>query len=176
MLRTYSYPDSQGLCLFGFFYFESYEQFFSYLATVTITGDGVANLDLVCLALTAFSSEGSFTCHTYCDTGPPFLRSYPKDPWFSLLNAVLLAKEQSLPILNVFGLTRPARAGLELTTYRLLSETTTTRLRKRVIHTNFHIAPCISPRHQYRPEGRRPEGWYWSRADTECDMEMGMFY
>jgi hypothetical protein len=34
-------------------YFESYEQFFSYLATVTITGDGAANLDL-CLVLTAF--------------------------------------------------------------------------------------------------------------------------
>jgi hypothetical protein len=54
--------------------FESHEQFFSYLATVTIAGDRAANLDL-CLALTAFSSEGSFTCHTYCDTGPPFLRS-----------------------------------------------------------------------------------------------------
>jgi hypothetical protein len=37
------------------------------------------NLDL-CLELTAFSSEGSFKCHTYCDTGPPFLRSYPKGP------------------------------------------------------------------------------------------------
>jgi hypothetical protein len=62
-------------------------------------------------ALTAFSSEGSFTCHTYCDTGPLFLRFYPKDPWFSLLNAMLLAKEQSLPILNVSGLKQPARAG-----------------------------------------------------------------
>jgi hypothetical protein len=45
--------------------------FFSYLVTVTITGERAANLDL-CLALTAFNSEGSFTCHTYCDTGPPF--------------------------------------------------------------------------------------------------------
>jgi hypothetical protein len=65
------------VCLFVCF--ESHEQFFSYLATVTITDDGAANL-VLCLALTAFSSEGSFTCHTYCDTGPPFLRSYPKDP------------------------------------------------------------------------------------------------
>ena len=104
--------------------------FYSYLATFTITGDRAANLDL-CLALTAFSSEGYFTCHTYCDTGPPFLRSYPKDPWFYLLNAVFLAKKQSLPILNVLGLTRPARAGLELTTSRLLSESTTTRLQQR---------------------------------------------
>jgi hypothetical protein len=46
------------------------------------------------------------------------------------LNAVLLAKEQSLPILNVLGFTRPARAGLELTTSRMLSESTTTRLRQ----------------------------------------------
>jgi hypothetical protein len=45
--------------------FEWHEQFFSYLATVTITGDRAANLDPF-LALTAFSSEGSFMCHTYC--------------------------------------------------------------------------------------------------------------
>jgi hypothetical protein len=114
------------VCLFCF---ESHEQFFSYLVTVTITSDRAANLDL-CLALTAYSSEGSFTCHTYCDTGPPFLRSYSKDPWFYLLNAVLLAKEQSLPILNVLGLTRPDRAGLELMAYRLLSDSTTTTLRQ----------------------------------------------
>jgi hypothetical protein len=65
------------ICLFVCF--ESHEQYFSYLANVTITDDKAANLDL-CLALTAFSSEGSFACHTYCDMGPPFLRSYPKDP------------------------------------------------------------------------------------------------
>jgi hypothetical protein len=33
--------------------FESHEQFFSYLATVTIAGDRAANLDL-CLGLTAY--------------------------------------------------------------------------------------------------------------------------
>jgi hypothetical protein len=71
-----------------------------------------ANLDL-CLALTAFSSEGSFTCLTYCDTGHPFLRSYPKDPWFSHLNAMLLAKEQLIPILNVLGLTRHQNSGAQ---------------------------------------------------------------
>jgi hypothetical protein len=35
-------------------------------------------------------------------------------------------------ITTYLGLTRPARAGLELTTYRLLSESTTTRLRQPV--------------------------------------------
>jgi hypothetical protein len=128
-------------CVCLFVCFESREQFFSYLATVTIAGDRAANLDL-CLALTAFSSEGSFTCHTYCDTGSPFLRSYPKDPWFYVLNAVLLAKEQSLSILNVLGLTRSARAGLKLTTYRLLSESITTRLRQPVIINHKCPWPC----------------------------------
>jgi hypothetical protein len=64
---------------------------------ITIDGRIAANLDL-CLTLPAFSSEGSFTCHTYCDTGPLLLRSFPKDPWSSPLNVELLAKEQLLPI------------------------------------------------------------------------------
>jgi hypothetical protein len=62
------------VCLFGVA-----QAIFQLSATVTITGDRAANFDL-CVAVTAFSSEGSFTCHTYCDTGPLFLRSYPKDP------------------------------------------------------------------------------------------------
>lgn len=24
---------------------------------------------------------------------------------------------------------------------------------------------------QYKPDGRRPDGWYWSSAYTGCDME-----
>jgi hypothetical protein len=84
-----------------FIRFEQQVQFFSFLAAVTIAGDMAANLDLG-LARTALNSEGSFTCHTYCDMGPPFLRSSER-PLFYLLNAVLLAKEQSLPILNVLG-------------------------------------------------------------------------
>jgi hypothetical protein len=121
-------PDVQYIL---FVCFESHEQFFIYLATATITCDKAANLDL-CLALTAFSSEGSFTSHTYCNTGPPCLRSYPKEQWFYLPNTVLLAKEQLLPILNVLDLTQPAPTGLELKTFRLLSESTTTRLQQPV--------------------------------------------
>jgi hypothetical protein len=41
-------------CLFVCF--ESHEQFFSYLATVTIAGDRAANLDL-CLALTVLAVQ-----------------------------------------------------------------------------------------------------------------------
>jgi hypothetical protein len=76
------WPDE--ICLFVCV--ESHEQFFQAIwRLVTITGDRAAKSDLW-LALTAFSSEGSFTCRTYCQTGPPFFRSYSKDPWFSLLN------------------------------------------------------------------------------------------
>jgi hypothetical protein len=49
------------------------------MTAVTFTGDRAANLDLSS-TLTAFSSEFSLTCHTYCDTRPTFLRSYTKDP------------------------------------------------------------------------------------------------
>jgi hypothetical protein len=136
----FSQNSSVFVCLF--ICFESHEQFFSYLATVTIAVHRAANLDPR-LAPTASSSEGSLTCHTHCDTEPPSLRSYPKDSWFYLLNAVLLAKKQSLPILNVLGLTRPTRAGLELTTYRLPSESTTTRLRQ-PIKTRLFTTTCES--------------------------------
>jgi hypothetical protein len=42
------------------------------------SNDRATNLDL-CFALKAFSSEGSFSCHTYCDTGPQFTWSHPKE-------------------------------------------------------------------------------------------------
>jgi hypothetical protein len=41
--------NKRFVCLFVCF--ESHEQFFSYLATVTLTGDGAANLDLCLLAV-----------------------------------------------------------------------------------------------------------------------------
>jgi hypothetical protein len=55
------------------------------------------------------------------------LRFEGQDMLFSLLNTMLLAKEQSLHVpnvylfLNVLRLTWPARAGHKLTTSRLLS-------------------------------------------------------
>jgi hypothetical protein len=54
------------------------EQFFGYLAAVANTGYRAANLDL-CLVLMAFSSGGSFTYHTCCDTGPRFILSHLQD-------------------------------------------------------------------------------------------------
>jgi hypothetical protein len=42
---------------------------------VTITDDGLQLYTYMLIALMAFNSEASFTCHTCCDTGPPFIRS-----------------------------------------------------------------------------------------------------
>jgi hypothetical protein len=66
------------VCLFvrSFVCLQPPEQFFSYPAAVT--SDRAANLDL-CLALVSFSSEGSFSYHTYCDAGLQFIRPHPKD-------------------------------------------------------------------------------------------------
>jgi hypothetical protein len=138
------------------YFVESHEHFFSHLATFISTGDRGANLDL-CLALAAFSSYGSFTCHTYCDMGSPFLRWYPKDLPYSLLNAMLLANEQSLTILKVLGLTQQAEVGLELTTSRMISDSTTTSLLQPLSHWDIsylfihvHIC-CMMHRLSYHP-------------------------
>jgi hypothetical protein len=103
-------------CLFVCF--ESHEQFFSYLATVTIAGDRAANLDLY-LALTAFGSKVHRTfVYKVISERPVILTS----------ECCALGKGATTTILNVLGLTRPARAGLELTTSHMLSESTTTGL------------------------------------------------
>ena len=45
------------------------------------------------------SSEGSLTCHTYCDTGLPFIMVISEDPLHSHLHvAERLAVELSLPV------------------------------------------------------------------------------
>jgi hypothetical protein len=59
------------VCLFDCF---EPQAIFQLSGPVMITGDIIVwatNLDL-CLALTTFSSEGSFRCHTCCDLGPPY--------------------------------------------------------------------------------------------------------
>jgi hypothetical protein len=74
--------------------------------------------------LSDFSSECSFTCH-----GTSVFKVISERPVILPSECRALGEGTSLPILNVLDLTRPARAELELTTYRLLSDSTTTRLR-----------------------------------------------
>jgi hypothetical protein len=74
--------------------FESHEQFFSYLATATITVDRAANLDLR-LALTDFLAE-------LLQHGTSVFKVISERPVILTSECRALAKEQSLPILNVF--------------------------------------------------------------------------
>ena len=69
---------SELIIMFCFVCLSLQEQFFGFLAAVANTGDRAAKLDL-CLALMTFSSEGSFTYHTCCDTGLRFILSHLKD-------------------------------------------------------------------------------------------------
>jgi hypothetical protein len=116
------FPAKWFVCLIV----HSHEQFFSYPAAVIIIGDRAANLDL-CLALMAYSSEGSFTCHTYCDMGPPFytvglvpirtyhiliIRSLPccsncrPCRWPRLSDATTLKNKKLLPFFTVIKCTK----------------------------------------------------------------------
>jgi hypothetical protein len=58
---------SVTVCFCLFVCLQQHKQHFSYQVAVTIIGGRAANLDL-CLALMAVRSEGSFMCHTCCDT------------------------------------------------------------------------------------------------------------
>jgi hypothetical protein len=64
------------LCLFVCL--KPHEQFFSYLAAVTITGDMAANLGLWS-ALRAFEEGGIFIVPHLLRHGPGFIQSHPKD-------------------------------------------------------------------------------------------------
>ena len=50
---------------------------------VTITGDGLQILTYA--RHSRLSSEGSWACHTNCDTGHPFIMVIAEDPWHSHL-------------------------------------------------------------------------------------------
>jgi hypothetical protein len=104
--------------------FELHTQFFSYLAAVTITSDRTADL-VLCLALIAFSSEGSFTCRKTLDSHFWILYYWQRSNHYL--------------ILNVLGLTWPVGEGLKLTTSWMQSENTTTRLPEKRIYQPIKV-------------------------------------
>ena len=76
----------------------STREFFTHIETSTITGEGLQIL-INDRHLWPLSSEGSLACHTYCDTGQPFIMvlrgSVTLAPY-----AERLAVELSLPVLT----------------------------------------------------------------------------
>jgi hypothetical protein len=68
-------------CLFGFEIVYSCLSDFSAIRRLSPLQVTCCKLDLhVCLASMVFSSEGSFACHTCCDTVPQFICSHPRVP------------------------------------------------------------------------------------------------
>lgn len=46
----------------------------------------------------------------------------------------------------------------------------------RELYIPISISHPVLARDQYQQEGRRPEDWYWLRADTGCDVKKDMNY
>jgi hypothetical protein len=89
--------------IFCLFVHSRLSNFFRYLTAVTITGVRAANVDLW-VALMVFSSEGSFSCHTYCNTGPRFIRFYPNN-WHPCPTVEFELGTQGSPDLSASALT-----------------------------------------------------------------------
>ena len=72
------------ICLFFICGFSSHSGIFHLYWDVTITGEG---LQILTNARHSWplSSEGSLTCHSYCDTGLPCIMVISEDPWHSPL-------------------------------------------------------------------------------------------
>ena len=80
------------LCFGGF---SSHSQIFHSYGDVTIAGEGrqILTYDRHSLPL---RSWGSLACHTYCDTGHPYIIDISEDPWY--LTYCRLTVEMSLPV------------------------------------------------------------------------------
>ena len=89
------------VCLFVFsHFFTPLENFFYLYVEVTTTGEGLKIMTFTRHSW-PLSSEGSLSCHTYCDTALPFKMVISEDPWYSyLLLSECLAVELSQLVLT----------------------------------------------------------------------------
>ena len=78
--------STRYLKVFEFFVcdFSSHWRIFCSFGDFTIEGKGLQILTYARHSL-AFCSEGSLACHTYCDTGHPFIMVISEHPWHSHL-------------------------------------------------------------------------------------------
>ena len=68
------------VCLFVCLGFSSHSRIFHSYGNVTFTGEGLQILTYARHSW-SLSSEGSLACHTYFDTGHPFMMVISEDPW-----------------------------------------------------------------------------------------------
>ena len=69
-------------CLFVCIFFSSHSRIFHSYGDVTITSEGLQILTYAWHSW-PLRSEGSLTCHTYCDTGHSFIMVISEEPWHS---------------------------------------------------------------------------------------------
>ena len=79
------YHDDMIVCLFVWCLMSHSRIFHTYGdVTITCTSKGLQILTYTWHSW-PLSSEGSSACHTYCDTGHPFIMVISEDPWHSHL-------------------------------------------------------------------------------------------
>ena len=84
--RKTPWPKVCTWCLWFLFLFEVYRptrEFFTHMETSTLPVKGCKFRPV--LGTYGHCSKGSLTCHTYCDTGLPFIMFISEDPWHSHL-------------------------------------------------------------------------------------------
>ena len=95
-LHVWPMKTMQSLVLFVYLHFSSHSRIFHSFGGVTITDEGVQILTYARHSW-SLSSEGSLVCHTYCDTGRPFMMLVSDNKWHLLLLPTV-AVELSLPV------------------------------------------------------------------------------
>ena len=82
-VHLYEHNDAIIVCFF-LRILSSISRMFHFYGDVTIAGEG---LQMLAFARHSWplSSEGSNTCHTYCDTSLPLIMVISEDPWHSHL-------------------------------------------------------------------------------------------
>ena len=99
--------------------FSSHSKIFHSYGDVTIIGEGLQILTYA-RHLRPLNSEGSLACHTYCDTGHPFIMVISEDPWHS---SHLLPSVWQWSCHNLFLRLRSVAAGIRIPNLPLAGRT-----------------------------------------------------
>ena len=118
--------------------FSSRLRIFHSYGDVTIDGEGLQILNYTRHSL-PLSSGGSFTCHTYGDTGHPFLRSSPRTRDIRT-RCRAFGSGTVTTCFSDLGLSRP---GFEHPTFRLRGERSTSAPPSRPMYMKWYKSECF---------------------------------
>ena len=131
--------NSQRLCFICLFVwsFSSHSIIFHSFGYVTIAGEGLQILTYA-RHLWPLSSEGSFACHIYCDTGHPFIVVISEDPADTHTYCLAFGRGVVTICFNL-GL---SRLGFEHPTFRLRGERSNSLRHRHGQQKNIWIQKC----------------------------------